>query len=169
MLKTTASHHTGFSLIELVIVVVILAIISAIAIPRLSRSSRSAGGAALKQNLAALRSAIELYAAEHNGIYPDANIAAQLTGYSNATGTLRLAIADADQKIVYGPYIKEIPPMPVGDKTGVSGIYVTSDPSALPQQGGANYGWWYNETTLVIRANLSNSARDDDDVPYNTY
>ena len=55
----------GFSLIELVTVVLIIVLIAAVAIPRLIRGSRTAGAAALKRDLAALRTAIELYAAEH--------------------------------------------------------------------------------------------------------
>ena len=57
----------GFSLIELVIVVVIIAIIGAIAIPKMSRGAAGANDAALSQDLAVLRSALDLYATENGG------------------------------------------------------------------------------------------------------
>ena len=109
-------NSRGFSLIELVIVVVIMGVIAAIAIPRLSRGARTAGGSALKSNLAALRNSIELYAAEHDGNYPGATIAAQLTQYSNFTGGTTSVTKTATE--VYGPYLKDIPPQPVGTNKG---------------------------------------------------
>jgi len=87
MAKFNPFRPSGFSLIELVIVIVILAVLAVVVLPRLNRGSRSAGASALKRDLIALRSAIELYAAEHDGKYPDANIVLQLTGYSDTTGT----------------------------------------------------------------------------------
>src|SRR5687767_1987320 len=60
-----SSGGAGFSLLELVIVVAILSIIGAIAVPRMSRGVGGAAEAALKGNLAVLRSAIDLYRSEH--------------------------------------------------------------------------------------------------------
>jgi prepilin-type N-terminal cleavage/methylation domain-containing protein len=60
----------AFSLIELVIVVVIIGIIAAIAIPRLSRGAAGAADAALIGDLAVMRSSIDLYVTEHQGLYP---------------------------------------------------------------------------------------------------
>src|SRR5581483_10793813 len=61
------SRRRGFSLIELVIVVVIIAIIGAIAIPKMSRGAAGAAESATIQNLAVMRSAIDLYNSEHPG------------------------------------------------------------------------------------------------------
>jgi len=156
-------HSRGFSLIELVIVVVIMGIISAIAIPRLSRGARNAGASAVKSNLAGLRNAIELYAAEHDGNYPGTTIAAQLTQYSNATGTTTSATKTATE--VYGPYLKDIPPQPVGTNKDDATIDVASGSA----DGSTTDGWWYKASTQEIRANLPNSDKDDDGVKYNTY
>ncbi len=157
----------GFSLIELVIVIVIMGIISAIAIPRLSRGARTAGASALKGDLATMRNAIELYAAEHDGKYPDASFAAQLTRFSNATGSVTSATKTATE--VYGPYIKEIPPLPVGSKKDAVGVHVTTVAADVPPQGLATDGWWYNSVTQVIRANLPAADVDDDGTAYHTY
>ncbi len=76
----------GFSLIELVIVIVIIAGISAIAFPRMTRGADNAGATAFKGSLSALRNAIEIYRAEHEGRFPneDTTIANQLTMYTPA-------------------------------------------------------------------------------------
>lgn len=160
-------RNSGFSLIELVIVIVIMGIISAVAIPRLSRGSRTAGASALKSDLATLRNAIELFAAEHDGKYPGTTLANQVTQYSNNTGGTTSATKTATE--VYGPYLKEMPPMPVGSKKDATGVHVTALAADVPPQGLATDGWWYNSTTLEIRANLPDTDLDDDGVKYNTY
>ena len=74
----------AFSLVELVIVVVIIGIIAAIAIPRVSRLAESADEAALRADLATMRTAIELYAAEHRGTLPGS-----VSDGTNAAGTAK--------------------------------------------------------------------------------
>ena len=162
-------NQRGFSLVELVIVVVIMGIIAAIAIPRLSRGARTAGASALKGDLAALRNAIELYAAEHDGKYPDTNIVNQLTQFSNAVGTSFSPTKDVAGGNIYGPYLKEIPPLPVGTKKGTTGIHVASLGTDTPPQGGTSDGWWYNTISQSIRANLPDTDVDDDGEKYNTF
>jgi prepilin-type N-terminal cleavage/methylation domain-containing protein len=141
------ARKRGFSLIELVIVVVIIGIIGAIAIPRMSRGSAGAADNALRGNLAVLRGAIETFAAEHDGLYPSAtDITVQLTQYSDSQGTTN---ASRTATHIYGPYIREIPPLPVGARKGSSGI-ATAD--------GAGVGWIYNPTSGAIRANTTTEA-----------
>ena len=60
----------GFTLIELLIVVIIIAILAAIAIPQFSNSSNDAQESTALANLSTMRSAIELYRVQHNGVYP---------------------------------------------------------------------------------------------------
>lgn len=136
----------AFSLIELVIVVVIIGIIAAIAIPRMSRGASGANDGALSSNLAALRKAIDLYAAEHNNKYPTvADFSALLTGYSNEAGTKSPDGTQANGHI-YGPYIRAIPVQTVGPRKGSAGVAAAD---------AAGIGWLYNETTGVITANVT--------------
>ena len=129
----------AFSLIELVMVVVIIAVIGAIAIPRLSSGSSSAADSALRADLAAMNKAIELYAAEHDGSVPSVGaIAAQLTMFTNSTGATSVT---ASSTHVFGPYLRAIPPQPVGTRKGNT-VIAGSD--------GPTIGWIYNATTGTI-------------------
>src|SRR5580704_4700286 len=111
--------QTAFSLIELVVVIVIIAIIGAIAIPKMSRGSAGAGDSALTQDLSVLRSAVDLYNAEH----PTAQLSSSttttalvsaLTEYSDSSGgSLSLTKTAA---AIYGPYVRgtTLPALPAG-------------------------------------------------------
>ena len=148
----------GFSLLELVIVVVILGIISAIAIPRLSRGASGAADSALSSNLAVLRNAIDLYAAEHQGNFPAlADFEDQLLLYSDINGNTN---ASPSAVFLFGPYLRAIPPLPVGTKTGQVGV-----DSAI----GATIGWIYDENTGAITAALAATEVDSQNRAYNSY
>ena len=141
--------RTAFSLLELVIVVVIMAIIAAIAIPRMSRGSAGATDSAVAGNLAVLRNAIDLYATEHGGTYPTvANIVNQLRQYTDDAGDAQ-AVKDATH--IYGPYIRTIPPLPVGAKKGETGIAAAD---------GAGVGWIYTVAAGIgsIKTNTTTEA-----------
>jgi len=142
MRKHRGTRRWGFSLLEVVIVVAIIAILAAIGIPRMSRGARGASDSALTGSLATLRNAIDLYAAEHAGAYPEADkIADQLTKYTSATGTVN---ATKTGTFLYGPYMRSIPPLPVGAKKGKTGIAAAT---------GDEVGWIYDATEGKIRAN----------------
>ena len=135
-------HQRGFSLIELVIVVVIIGVISAIAIPRLTRGANNATATALKGDLAVLRGSIELYRAEHEGTFPTAaGFANQMTLYTKIDGTGAAAAADPATGVIYGPYIRAIPALPVGAKKGSTGVAAAD---------GAGVGWIYTAASGSI-------------------
>jgi type II secretory pathway pseudopilin PulG len=138
--------------------VAIIAILAAIGIPRMSRGSRGAGDSALHADLAVLRNAIDLYAAEHQGNYPGATtIANQLTQYTDSSGNTN---ASRTSPYIYGPYLRDVPTLPVGAKKGKDGI------SAVD---GNDIGWIYNSTLGTIRANTTDSELDDSDTKYSDY
>jgi prepilin-type N-terminal cleavage/methylation domain-containing protein len=161
------TKKSGFSLIELVIVIVILAVISAIALPRISRGAKGADESALSQNLAVIRSAIEMYAAEHGGTFPgtdEATFVAALTKYSDKNGTTADA-KDTANNIILGPYLHKLPPLTVGANAGKSSITVgTSGPTA----GGAT-GWVYNSKSGQIIANCADSETGEAGTKYNSW
>lgn len=152
-------RHRGFSLIELVIVVVIIGIIAAIAIPRMSRGTAAAGDSALGGNLSVLRNAVELFATEHAGKFPETigtagtdTIDKQLTMYTDDNGATS---ATKTGNFVYGPYLRKIPPITVGPvksdiaKNNLIKVGTTDTPDTTPATG-----WLYNKSTGSIRANV---------------
>ncbi len=146
------NRPSGFSLVELVIVVVIIGLLAAIAIPRFSRGAAGATESAVRGDLAVLRNAIEMYAAEHNGTYPAAGtFVAQLTTYTNAAGGTSATKTGA---FVYGPYLRQIPALKGGTYAGATGIedYTTAGAPAA-ESGTATNGWLYKATTGEIWAN----------------
>ena len=159
------SGRAGFSLIELVIVVVIIGIIAAIAVPRLSRGSAGAADSSLAGNLSVLRSAIDLYATEHNGTYPTvANFEAQLTQYSDVSGGTS---ATKSATHIYGPYLRKVPPLPVGPAGYKHTVTVLDGSAGTP--GTAAGGWFYNANTGDIKANLADAEKDQTGKNYNAY
>src|SRR5437879_4514211 len=89
--------QAGFTLVELLIVVIIVAILAAIVVPQFTSATRDAQEAALDANLAAMRSAIELFRGQHSGgVYP-AGVAASggtcPTGGTASTAAIRTAQA----------------------------------------------------------------------------
>jgi prepilin-type N-terminal cleavage/methylation domain-containing protein len=139
----------GFSLIELVVVVVIIGIIAAIAIPKMSKGAQGAADSALTGDLKELRQAIDMYVNEHGGSYPDAaKIADQLTKFSNADGSMTSANKDTGtNQIVFGPYLRSIPPAPVGSLKGQSTIGLST---ATPSPA-----WNYDPTSGAVTANAT--------------
>jgi prepilin-type N-terminal cleavage/methylation domain-containing protein len=132
----------GFTLMELIIVVAILAVLAAIGLPRLSRGPRGASTAALEADLEALQKAIDLYATEHGGQLPSLDdIAKQLTQYTDRQGR---AQATKDATYIYGPYLRTIPPLPVGRRQGNTRI---------ASEEAEDVGWIYTPASGEIEAN----------------
>ncbi len=161
MIASLVQHRRSraFSLIELVIVIVILGVIGAIAIPRMSRGAAGAAESGAVSDLSILRSAVELYAAEHDGAFPAlATFANQLTLYSDAAGNTN---ATKTAVFMYGPYLRAIPAQKAGPQKG--------NTTATGTQGTAGAGWWYTETTGDVRINAGATDKDSNGTPWVNY
>lgn len=158
------ARRKGFSLVELVVVIVIIGIIAAMAIPRLSRGTAGASDSTLAGNLAIIRNAIHLYAAEHGQNFPtQAKFVEQLTMYTSYAGA---ESATRDATHPFGPYLMAIPPCPVGDQTTPTAVAfdaVNSPPTVAADTG----GWIYNPNTGEFLANTN--VTDQTGKAYNTY
>jgi len=165
MLGSEKRARRGFSLIELVIVVVIIGIIAAIAIPRLSRGAAGAADSALSGNVAVLRNAIDLYATEHSGAFPTvADFEKQMTLFTDSAGAGQAA---KDTTHIFGPYLRKVPPLPVGSSGYKGTTTVVDGGSGTP--GTAAGAWFYNATTGELKANLVDSEKDATGKSYNAY
>ena len=149
----------GFTLVEILIVVIIMGILASIIIGLIGNTSRDAGVSSLKDNLRSIRSALQIYLAQH-ATYPDGtNFVDQMTLYTDASGATS---PTKSPTYPYGPYILAMPPLPVGTEKGKTTVTTSSTYSA-------GYGWQYDATTGQFKPNLPDSDVDDNGVPYNTY
>jgi prepilin-type N-terminal cleavage/methylation domain-containing protein len=156
----SAARVRGFSLIELVIVVVIIAIIGAIAIPKMSRGSAGAADSSLLQDLATMRTAVDLYNTEHPTatLNTGMDVATALTSYSDGLGnTSPTKTATA----IYGPYLKTVPTLPVGTNKGLTAVTTTG-----PAGTGA-FAWYFDGVSFY--ANDPASDVDASGSAYNAY
>lgn len=113
-------NRSAFTLVELVVVIMILGILAGVAAPKLLNTSGQANTASLRQSLAVVRDAIELYAAQNSGTLP-----------ANPTTDL-------------GAYLRgDFPASPVG--TGDASISVVGSGNALTAAGTTD--WRYDSTT----------------------
>lgn len=162
MIRTCQARNPirrAFSLIELVIVVVIIGIIAAIAVPRMSRGASGAADGALVANLALMRNALEMFQTEHGNSLPTlANFVNAMTQYSDEAGTTFSATKTTS--CIYGPYLRAIPPLPVGADRGKTTVVASL---------AAGNGWVYNATTGAISANCPDAEVDASGKKYNSY
>ena len=154
----------GFSLLELVIVVVIIGIIAAIAIPRMSRGTAGAADSAVAGDLAVLRNAVDLFAAEHDGKLPIlAKVSNQLTMYSDSSNSSD-PVASKDSTHQYGPYLRAVPKLPTGANKGQTGFTAT-----LPLGSDATAGWFYDATAGTVKTNTADAEVDGTGKMYSAY
>jgi type II secretory pathway pseudopilin PulG len=156
--------RSGATVIEAIVVAVIVLSVALIAAPRLSRG----GGiethpAELESNLAVLRNAIRLYAAEHQGAFPDPRrFQQQLTQHSNLAGRTS---EEASPAFPFGPYLREIPGLPIGRDENPCDV-VNANRFQPGQEPG---GWYYNAADGSIYANLADHVTDRRGMPFNNY
>lgn len=136
----------GFSVVELLIVVAILGILAAIVVPQFQSQSTRAKGAVAKDNLRILRSAIELYTAQHGGIPP---------GYENDDPqTPPTSAVFHDQLVVNRVYLAKIPKNPFNN---LRNIRMIGNNEAFPEDAVDGYAWIYQAATKTIRLNWPGS------------
>lgn len=138
----------GFTLVEILIVVVILGILAAIVVPQFTNAANEARGGNTATQQSTIENQIELWAARHNGQYPD--LAGDGWGDADTEGTM---LGDK--------YLKTVPVNPF---TGTSDVVESEDPTAdalgAAEEGGT--AWFYNSTTGEIKAANLDEADEDE-------
>jgi general secretion pathway protein G len=157
------SRKAGFTLVEILIVVIILGILAAIVIPQFTEASSEARESSLATDLQEVRGQLQLYKAQHVDTWPDANIATQMTQYSDVTGA---CVATPDTAHTFGPYLQTIPTNPVSN---VKTVRVVAGAAATFAAPAADGGWYLNSTTGEFRADLTDARVGADGTPYNQY
>ena len=119
---------SGFTLYEVMIVIVLLGILSAIVVPTLQGHTTSARESAVKDCLMTMRTQIQLYKMEHNGVPPGyedgfgvpvATVQLQLTRITTVTGAA-LDFVTPTPPFIYGPYIQKMPVNPFNNLTNIA-------------------------------------------------
>jgi len=153
--------RTGFTLVEILIVVIILGILAVIILPEFSNASATARAAMLRDDLRVMRSQLTIFKAQHQGIsagYPngdssqsptEAALAAQITLATNQAG---LTAPLGTPGFGYGPYMREMPENPVN---GRRTVLVLGDGVLFPNAPQDQYGWVYQPSTLMLKADSS--------------
>jgi general secretion pathway protein G len=180
--------QAGFTLVELLIVVIILAVLAAIIVPQFSSATIDAKEAALDANLARMRSAIELFQAQHGGNYPGrlATTGASCPGGgSPGTGTAGSAQAFMDHMLMYsdadgrtcsigdvtfkyGPYLRKgLPHDSITGRGSVVADIVTTSTGAPIVPTVTTGGWAYDARSGQIVMN--SNANDTRSRPYHTH
>jgi prepilin-type N-terminal cleavage/methylation domain-containing protein len=134
-----SKFRKAFTLVEVLIVVVILAVLAATIIPQFSDSTKDAKESTLLFNLHTLRSQIQMYRTQHDGLMPDDQLQ-KLISATDRNGD----IASDGQ---YGPYVTEIPENPFNKSKTIK--VITNSP-AVSSDVSTTDGWLYNATTGEI-------------------
>lgn len=177
------SKQHGFTLVELLIVAIILAILAAIVVPQFASTTDDAKDSSLRANLAAIRSAMDLYKQQH-GEYPGVNastggtctatagtgaaasqvaIVDQLTRFTNANGQ---SCSAPEAGFVFGPYLKE-DAFPANPITLSNTVVVVNTGDLNMGADGAGGGWKLDTTSGKFIAN--DTSTDGNGVAYSTY
>jgi type II secretory pathway pseudopilin PulG len=153
-----------FSALEILVVLIVLGVVAAIVGPRMSRAAAvppDTREPLLVGQLRALRSAIDAYTIDHHSQFPKGDvrqITAQLTQYTDRSGTVSAA---PTPQCRFGPYLREIPAIPVGARKGQATLQ-------LPRQN-HQAAWVYDPTTGQIWANTAPEDCDATGRCYSTY
>lgn len=166
LLRTGKMKKKGFTLVELIIVVTILGILAAIVLPTFQGNVATAKESASKSNLMTMRTQIELYKLQHNGVTPgyadgspigEAMLALQLTATTMVEGTVSPSTVPTNP-FLYGPYLKKIPQNPFNKLSTIA--YVAELTPFSTAADGTSSGWLYKKETGEIAMNYTGTDRE---------
>lgn len=129
----------GFTLIELMVVVVILGILAVVVAPRIPDLVKKAKEGATKGSLSTLRSTLNIYYSDTEGLYPAT--VWTYTRDNTPNGATSTVLEDA----LVPKYIKSIPmvKVPTAHSQDSNTVYVYEDVPSTVDEGSSGFGWGY--------------------------
>lgn len=138
----------GFTLIELLVVITIIGILAAIALPNYIKAKDKAKEAEVKANCHTIQIALERYATDHSGAYPNYLIGGDTRGWDERAGCRALiAPDDEDTKpprdpLIHFAYVYSYPDNPFIDPgEGITSIIAWTGASLTAGDGDIRFGW----------------------------
>jgi general secretion pathway protein G len=146
----------GFTLLELLIVVSIIGILAGIAMPKMAEVARKAQEGALKGNLGTMRSALNIYYADNEGIYPSCILGAGSAIFRD---------------VMIPKYLAEIPAVKSGLHPATNSVYC--DSALVAGSVHDSQGWYYDgvlpHDSLAGSIWVACDHPDSKGVPWTTY
>ncbi|MBN2269235.1 MAG: prepilin-type N-terminal cleavage/methylation domain-containing protein [Sedimentisphaerales bacterium] len=146
----------AFTLVEVILVVAILGILSALVLPTFQGHAAEARVSAARDTLRTMRSQIELYKMQHDGIPPGyangnpisaAMLAFQFTATTKENGAVSPSTVPAGE-YRYGPYMRKLPENPYNN---LSTIAYVAEAAAFAANDST--GWLYKKETGEFKIN----------------
>lgn len=158
----------AFTLVELMLVVSILGILAAIVLPAYADNSQVAKEAIAKDDLHTIRSQIELYKVQHNGLQPgyyvnplgvtaQASAAVMNNQFTQTTSVKGMTSGSQAKSAAYpcGPYLLKKPANPFNGFTGIKYVAQGAEfaAAAAATTDAEQIGWFYKKETGEFRLN----------------
>ena len=149
----------AFTLVELILVVTILGILGALVLPTFQGHIAQAKETAAKDNLKIIRTQIEIYKMDHQGVppgyingseAPTALLALQFTATTSVMGEVSPSTIP-DGVYVNGPYLKKLPENPYNKISTI--VYVAQATAFADAVDGTSSGWLYKKETAEFKIN----------------
>ena len=149
----------AFTLVEILIVVTILGILAAVVLPTMQGHAANARESSAKDSLRTMRTQIEFYKMEHDGVPPgyiNGAVAPEAFLLLHFTGTTTVTGQASPNKVptapfLYGPYIRKLPENPYNNLSTI--IYVDEMLSFADAVDGTSSGWLYRSGTGDFKIN----------------
>ena len=148
----------AFTLVEVILVVAILGILAALVLPTFQGHAAEARVSAAKDTLRTVRSQIELYKMQHDGIPPgyangspvgEALLAFQFTATTKVSGAVSPSTVPAGE-YRYGPYLRKLPQNPYNNLSSIAYVAEAADFASAVD---GSTGWLYKKETAEFKIN----------------
>jgi type II secretion system protein G len=142
------SSHRGFTLIELLVVITIIGILAAIALPNYIKAKDKAKEAEVKAACHTIQIALERYATDHSGMYPNYILGGDTRGWDERSGYEALTSTPNEDArpprdpLVAFAYLYSYPRNPFIDPgEGVTSVIQWTSGTSNLGSGDVRFGW----------------------------